>query len=289
VLPTTTGLSAVSPVDSGTTGIGSILPIPTSSRGPPFTFLPPNSTLAGPTAPGTAVAVNPVGGSTSSSSVPVLPTMYGFSSSSAGPVVTTTTTVPFPTKGSNSTTRPTGSGGVTVNPVGTSLPSTTSSINVTAPAVTLAPVYSSALANLTSAINVGGITNSSAVIPSSAVNPIISSLMANLTSLLPYNALPTADAPTALPSGYATITNAPSSTAATATATATASPGSDQAPEKGMTLAQIIKWLAWLLKQLAQQSQGGETGPAVPAPSNTLTSSVAKTTATMARRGRYVR
>jgi len=52
----------------------------------------------------------------------------------------------------------------------------------TAPAVTLAPVYSSAMANLTSAIGSGALTS---IVPSASVDHVISSYIANLTSALP--------------------------------------------------------------------------------------------------------
>jgi hypothetical protein len=63
--------------------------------------------------------------------------------------------------------------------------------------------------------------------------------MANLTSILPTSALPTDAAPTALPSGY--------ETAAPAAPTGDAS--SPEIGEGGMTLQQLLDWLAYLLKK----------------------------------------
>jgi len=138
-----------------------------------------------------------------------------------------------------------------VAPVGTGAPYPIPSSNATtaaptAPSVSLAPVYSSALANLTSALATGALTS---VVPSASVNPIISSYIANLTSILPTGVLPTGTIPTALPSGYATMSAAP-----TASAPAYGG-GSNTAPASGMTLQQILDWLAYIVKQVFQEGE----------------------------------
>jgi hypothetical protein len=68
--------------------------------------------------------------------------------------------------------------------------------------------------------------------------------MANLTSILPTSALPTDAAPTTLPSGYETA--APPSPSDTASSP---SEGTGEIPSGGMTLQQLLDWLAYLLKK----------------------------------------
>ena len=97
----------------------------------------------------------------------------------------------------------------------------------TAPSVTLAPIYSSALGNLTSGLATGALTS---LVPSASVNPIISSILANLTSALPETAQPTGAVPTALPSTYANGTGV-----------------QPVEPHHGMSLQDILDWIAYLL------------------------------------------
>ena len=65
-----------------------------------------------------------------------------------------------------------------------------------------------------------------------------------MTSILPTSALPTDAAPTALPSGYES--EAPPSPTGDA---ASPSEGTGEIPSGGMTLQQLLDWLAYLLKK----------------------------------------
>lgn len=94
--------------------------------------------------------------------------------------------------------------------------------------MSLAPVYSSALANLTSGLSTGALTS---FVPSASVDPLISSYVEQLTSALPTSAQPTGAAPTALPSTYSNGTADPTTVG----------------PHKGMSLKQVMDWIAYLL------------------------------------------
>ncbi|KAK0899903.1 hypothetical protein LTR91_021327 [Friedmanniomyces endolithicus] len=112
----------------------------------------------------------------------------------------------------------------------------------TAPAVTLAPVYSSAMANLTSAIGSGALTS---IVPSASVDHVISSYIANLTSALPSHAQPTGAVPTALPTQVTNGTAPPHPTK----------------PHNGMSLKQILEWIEYLLSQaFADQGSSSDAG-----------------------------
>jgi len=74
------------------------------------------------------------------------------------------------------------------------------------------------------------------------VNPIISSYIANLTAALPTGAQPTGTAPTALPSSYSNGTDVPT-------------PGW----QGGMTLKQILDWIAYLLSEAFQDVSGNNS------------------------------
>jgi len=110
----------------------------------------------------------------------------------------------------------------------------------TAPSVTLAPILSSALANLTSAISTDALTS---IVPSASINPILSSYIANLTSALPSTVQPTGAAPTALPS---TVSNG--------TAVQPVQPPS------GMTLQDLLNWLGYLIAHSFPGSSYGNGG-----------------------------
>ena len=232
VLPTAGPTEIVVPVTSI---------VPSQGTGLPYPFPSANSTIVaptGPTAPSSpsGTIVSPEDVSTVSSSVPSQgtglpypfpsanstipaptgPTAPAFSSSTLVSPEDTTSSAPAETPYPYPT-----ANGTLVSPGLTTAPP--------APSVSLEPVYSSALENLTSAIATSDLTS---VIPSASVNPIISSIIANLTSILPTGALPTdiSAVPTALPSGYETA--APPSPTEAAPA-----PGEHgEAPAKGMTL-----------------------------------------------------
>jgi hypothetical protein len=84
--------------------------------------------------------------------------------------------------------------------------------------------------------------------------------MANLTSILPTSALPTDAAPTSLPGGYETAAP-PSPT----DAASSPSEGTGEIPSGGMTLQQLLDWLAYLLKKGFQghTEADGKEGAAV--------------------------
>jgi len=83
------------------------------------------------------------------------------------------------------------------------------------------------------------------IVPSASINPLVSSIIANLTSALPTGAQPTGAAPTALPSTFPNGTVAPHT------------PGM---PKGGMTLKQILEWIAWLLKNAFKDVEDGQGG-----------------------------
>ncbi|KAK0288638.1 hypothetical protein LTR91_007920 [Friedmanniomyces endolithicus] len=181
------------------------------------------SSLSSHTPPNITVSVAATGNGVPHS-ITGLPTM---SSATAGAVSASNTTTRCTTK--ITVTRP-GSNSTLAGP--------------TAPSVTLAPVYSSAMANLTSAIGSGALTS---IVPSASVDHVISSYIANLTSALPSHAQPTGAVPTALPTQVINGTAPPHPTK----------------PHNGMSLKQILEWIEYLLSQ-AFADQGSSSGAGVP-------------------------
>ncbi|KAK5692656.1 hypothetical protein LTR97_010969 [Elasticomyces elasticus] len=187
-------------------------PFPSGPAPPPSV----NSTLVAPTMPAgypTASLPIPPPSANSTLIAPTMPASYPTAGSSIVSAITPSAYVPVPS--ANST---------VVGPV--------------APSVTLAPIYSSAMANLTSAIGSSDLTS---IIPSASVDPIISSYIASLTSALPETAQPTGAVPTALPTQVVNGTAPPHPTK----------------PHDGMSLKQILKWIAYLLSH-AFEDQAGE-------------------------------
>lgn len=83
------------------------------------------------------------------------------------------------------------------------------------------------------------------IVPSASVNPLVSSIIANLTSALPTGAQPTGAVPTALPSIFPN---------------GTVDPHTPGMPKGGLTLKQILEWIAWLLKNAFKDIKDEKNG-----------------------------